>query len=121
MAREIIGLNVAKTPDILVSCVFWLIAPANLVQPNPNVKSLVPPVSATYTWGITAAELALLQAGTTIEQAISTQFTAGSGQAAILAGLQAMYTAAQAALTASAPATRYAGASWDGTTWTAAP
>lgn len=118
MAREIIVTGVQSQPDgsVVVSGVFWLIAPATRVIPLPNGKSILPPAASVPTWGIQTAELSAIQAGTTVEQSFTSgQLAAGTIQAT----LQAMYSAAQTALTNAAPASKWIGASWDGTTWTA--
>lgn len=125
MAREIIILGVQNQPDgsVIVSGVFWLIAPAALVVPLPNFVSKVPLASA-VTWGITtgaSSELAALQAGTTVEQGFASGQLSGLTVAQIQAGLIAAYTNAQTALNNEAPASHWIGASYNGTAWTAAP
>jgi len=121
MAREIIVTSVIKNPDnsVTVGGVYWLAAPTNRVIPRPGLVSQVPLASA-VTWGITTGELAALQAGTTVEQSFSFGVAAGVGAASIEASLQTDYATQQTALTNSAPGAKFVGASWDGTTWTAA-
>jgi len=122
-ARQIIVLDIQKIGgDTQVSGVFWLIAPANRVRPSPGAVSALPPVASVPTWGITAGELASLQAGATIEQPFTSGlFSAGTSIPNIESGLQALYTAAQAALNNAGPGAKFVGSSWDGTTWTVAP
>ena len=121
--RRIVLTNIQKqsTGDIIIYGVFWLDAPANRIVLLPNFKSVVPAV-ATVSWGITATELAALQAGTIVEQA----FDSGNLNSSLTVnqiqnGLQAALTAAQTALTNSNPPNKFIGSSFDGTTWTAAP
>lgn len=124
MARQIIVLNVVSTTTVLdVAGVFWLTVPANLAHPNPSVTSQVPPVSATLPWGITAAELTALQAGTTIEQPFDTGQQPGTSTLAQAeAFIQGLYTAAQAQVNAmKVPTTKYVGGYFDGSVWTFPP
>jgi hypothetical protein len=124
VAREIIITGVDRQPDgaTVVACVFWINAPANRVRPLPASAASQLPTSPGVAWGVTTAEQASLTAGSVVEQGyVSGQFPSGTGAAAIQAGLQTAYAAAQAALNNAAPAARFIGASWDGTTWTAAP
>lgn len=123
MAREIIVLSDFQAPnnDRVVTCAFWLIAPANQVTPRPNFLSAVPPLTA-VPWGATPAEVTALQSGTTVELVVqSGQIPRGTSVATIQTGIQNAYAQAQAALTTQAPPSKFIGASWDGTIWTAAP
>ncbi len=119
MARQIVILSATKVgSDFHVTAVFWLATPANLVVPNPNATSAVPPV-AVVAWGITSAELAAIQAGTVTEQLFdSGLFASTRSLAQDEAALVALYTAAQAALNATAPGAKVIGAYYDGSAWT---
>lgn len=123
--RQIIILNVANSSDgtsVEVQGVFWLVAPATRTKPVPAFVSAVP-LSTAVAWGITPAELLALQAGTLVEQPFDTGQMPKQGLTvpSVETTLQTAYTAAQAALTGAAPASKFIGAFWDGTTWTAAP
>lgn len=137
---QIYVLDGFKSPDgqsAVCNFVMWLVAPAARVVPNPNAKSIVPGLSAIVNIGGTgvsgATMLAAIQAGTIVEQfAQSGQVTLfqADGQTPLAASAlatsfesiaQSQYTAAQAALTASALAFHAPGAVWNGTTWTAGP
>ena len=121
--RRIILTNIQKqsTGDIIIYGVFWLDAPANRIVLLPNFKSVVP-ASTTVSWGITPTELAALQAGTIVEQAFdSGQLNSSLTVTQIENGIANAFTAAQTALTNSNPPSKFIGASFDGTTWTAAP
>jgi hypothetical protein len=123
MAREIIVTSVQNQPDgsVVVAGVYWLIAPAARTIPLPNVKSAVPPQTGGPTWGYTTAELTALQTGATVEQTFQSGQLHGLTVAQIQTGLQNDYAAQQTALNNLAPASHWVGASWDGTSWTAAP
>jgi hypothetical protein len=124
------GVNVSLT------AVAWLVAPANMVVPLPNFTSRVPSSTsgtAPVSWGVTAAELAALQAGTIVEQQFTVTATVAAltgqsqtAQNAIMENLAiAKYAALQTALnnSASIVTTHFVGAylAADGTTWTAGP
>jgi len=94
-------------------CAFWLTAPANGVVPIPAFKSAVTTVDA--------PTLSALQAGTIIEQLWSTGLLPSGTSIATLKTLaQNAYTAAQTAITNKNPPIKMIGATYDGTTWTAA-
>ena len=121
--RRIVLTNIQKQTngDLIIAGVFWLDAPANRIVLLPNFKSVVPAV-ATVSWGITPTELAALQAGTIVEQAFdSGQLNSSLTVTQIENGIANAFTAAQTALTNSNPPSKFIGASFDGTTWTAAP
>lgn len=121
MAREIIVLSVQKDArGIVVSCAFWLTVPAALVRNAPSVSSAVPP-SASISWGITATELAALQAGTVRELVMEIALPATTTLAAAQAQIASQFADQQNYLNGLAPASKFAGMSFDGTTWTAAP
>lgn len=123
--REIVVIDISTSSDGLsldLQAVFWLVAAATHIRPLPTFVSQVPLASA-VSWGITPAELAALQAGTLIERTYDTgqMPKAGLTVGSVEANLQAAYAAAQTALTNAAPASKFIGSFWDGTTWTLAP
>jgi hypothetical protein len=120
VAREIVVLDVRVDAVLTITAVFWLGVPAALVRANASATSAVPPLSS-VTWGITAAELAALQAGTVREVVQTITGNKNATQAQAQAVLQQAYADAQSALNGTAPPNHWIGASWDGTSWTAAP
>jgi hypothetical protein len=115
MAREIIVLDttVDGNGNQNIRYLFWLAVGANKQLPNPTAVS-------SYR-GATVAELASLQSGATVEVLGSTQYPNGTAVATIEADLQARWSTANTAFQALPNLNQFFGASWDGTTWTAAP
>lgn len=122
VARQIILLDVAIVPGPLfkATAVFWLVPQPQRVIPLPGFTSQVPQLSAAPVWGATAAELAALQSGTTVERIDTT------GQALSPAGLEtllaARYGQCQTALTAQGSlGAKLIGDEYDGVSWTRPP
>lgn len=115
MARQIIVLDTFADPNgnQNIRYLFWYAVGANKQLPNPSAVS-------SYR-GATPAELLALQSGTTVEVSGSTQFPNGTATATIQTALAAQWSAANAAFQAQVNLNQFFGASWDGTTWTAAP
>lgn len=115
MARQVIILDTATTPwgAMDVRFVFWFAVSAGKQYPNPQATSIYR--------GATSTELAAIQAGTVFEQADRIQYPAGTLIAAIQSDLQTRWTAANTAFQAATNPNQFFGASWDGTSWTAAP
>lgn len=120
MAREIVILDIAKSSTITVTCVFWLVANANSTRPLPGASSAVPS-SPVVAWGATAAELLAIQSGAVVERMRQYEMPIGSTPAQVQSLLQKSYGDEQTSLSSQAPGAKFIGASWDGTTWTAAP
>jgi hypothetical protein len=127
VARQIIVIDAAldttgKTLTLTYAC--WVAALANRIKVLPNFVSAVPP-SGNVTWGITAAELTALQAGTVVEQTATSSFDISAGNpttAAMESALQSKYTAILNSVQGTASAVAHLiGAQFDGTTWTAGP
>jgi hypothetical protein len=123
--RQVIALDqsVNSAGNLVVTAAYWLVAPSSRVRPLASPSSGVQPQSSAAPWGLTDAELALLRAGTIVEQVAQLQLT-GTGQtlSTVEAALAANYAALQGAYTAAALAVAHiVGASWDGTTWTPGP
>lgn len=114
--QDLTGVNL----NITFAC--WLAAPASRTIPLPGFVSRVP-TQANVSWGITAAELALLQAGTLVEQVTTVQCVVANLTATIIeAAVQARYASLQSTLNSLVFSTiHFVGAYWDGTTWTAGP
>lgn len=114
MALQIIILSTQSNPtdgSFSVSGVFWLTAPTNNIVPLPGFQSQVPFIDIT--------NLALLQAGTIVEQ----QFNSGLFASGTIAGdvqvaLQDLLTTAQTNLTNSnSPISGLIGSVYNGSTW----
>lgn len=111
-----------------VSGIFWLVANPNNPRPLPGATSALPSVvvPGAGTWGLTPAELDAIKTGLVIEQSFSfVTNTAGLTvpQTVTAVGSQAVtaYNAAQAALTAKSPTSKFIGSFYDGTAWTVGP
>jgi hypothetical protein len=117
MANQIVVLNTNTSPDgsFTVGGVFWLTAQSNAITPLPAFVSAVPFIDSTTINGI--------QSGTIVEQGfVSGQFPPGTDLATVQAALQALYTAAQAALTAgNPPVSGLQGTVFTGNAWTSTP
>jgi len=125
--RQIIVLDCsldATGKTLTVTFIAWLACAATRINALPNFVSQVPP-AASVAWGITSAELALLVAGTIVEQRASCTFDMTQGQPTIgqmQASVAAKYASLETALANEAYTVAHVvGAYWDGTTWTAGP
>lgn len=120
MARQIIIVTAQRQAtgagEFQVTAAFWLAVPANLVVPNPGVRSAVP-LLANASYGVTANELSSLQAGTVQEQIYVQAVTNGQTKAQAQAALVTAYIAAQALLTSLALPVAVIGTAYDGSVW----
>lgn len=132
MARKIIVFPEPTVDPVgqtwSVTGIFWLVANPNNPRPLPNASSILPSVvvPGAGTWGLTPAELDDLKTGLVIEQPFSfVTNTAGLtvNQTVTAVGSQAVtaYNAAQAALTAKSPTSKFIGSSYNGTAWVIGP
>lgn len=132
LAREIFVIEAEKlegSGEIRATLVFWLLAPANRVRPNPGATAGIPPSTVVdptngVSWGYTAAELLAIRAGTTIVQ--TTTLTAGEvtgppNLANFRAAADAKYAAAAAVLETSALGIKSIGMARTNGVWGAAP
>lgn len=120
-SREIIVIAVQKDArGIVVTCAFWLTVPTPLVRQAPAFASALPSSTA-ISWGVTAAELAALQAGTIRELLVEVALPATTTLAAAQAQIASQFADQQNYINGLAPASKFAGMSFDGSTWTAAP
>jgi hypothetical protein len=123
--RQIIPIDQSLSGgNLLVRVVFWIVPPSNRITlPSSSVASSVPSVNAVPAWGITAAELQLLQSGQLVEQVTQVQMAAaGQTQASVWATLLTAYNAAQAAYSAAVSSIAgIVGSNYNGTAWTAGP
>lgn len=118
--RTIVILDERRSADgsFYVKAALWLVVPANMVKPNPNYNSQVPPQSATVQWGITNTEVTDIQSGQYLEKIVSTGlFPAGTLAAGVEAELQNMFQLEQDNLNAQAPSLKLIGGSYNGTAW----
>lgn len=118
--RRILVLSDTKTTtgDRQLAGVFWLDAPVNKQIQSPGLVSRVP-LDSVVSWGVSAAELALLRAGAIVEQTWdSGQLSSSLGPTPVENGLVNAFNAAQTALADTNPPSKIIGTFWDGTTWT---
>jgi hypothetical protein len=120
-ARQIIVLDVRVTDILSVTASLWITVPAPLVKPAPGAGSALPPVAAAVAWGITPAELAAIQAGAVREVVTTITGPTTATPAQVEARLISVLADQQNALSGQAPAAKWIGAYFDGTTWTLPP
>lgn len=108
----ILGNSLGANGDLDLTVLFRLTCPATIQQAMPGAVSQIP--------GATAAEDAEVASGAVLEQTWEGQLPKSLTLAQIRTGLVTEFNRRQAALDARALASRYVGAYWDGSTWTAA-
>jgi len=112
MAKKIIILERLDEPsDYNFNVLFWLDVPAERQRFFAN-----PAATSAYK-DATPEEIAAIQNGQIKEVVQKCSYLAGTTIAAIIADLQAKYSANQAALNSHNPWVRY-GTYWDGSSWT---
>ena len=113
MARKIIILNEdLDSSDLTISYAMWLDVPATRQPLLANSAATSRVKTATQ------GELDSIKSGAIVEVVEKKSFPKAAALATLKAALEARYTAAQAALTATNPF-KYYDASFDGSSWTA--